>query len=385
MNCSLYIHIPFCKTKCEYCDFFSVACGNKSVPDSYVQGLCNEIFCKVNEFGINSFSTVYIGGGTPSLLTSSQIKKLLDFVFSVSDEKPFEVTMELNPDDVSEELICALKDAGVNRISLGIQAFEQKVLEDVKRRSSLDTVRKAVGIIKNCWNGVFSADVIAALPCQSESSFLEGLEELVECEPEHISMYSLTIEEGTPLGKRFLEDGEDYDFQAADEMWLRGREFLEDHGYGQYEVSNFSKPGYECKHNMVYWKLEDYIGCGAGATGSLYEKETRFTNTKDISRYVEYWNNPKGVENAPGEKECIPLDVQKFEYFMMGLRTLRGVCKEEYERRFSEKFPEKTVKLFEKWQKQGMAFERKDGDYNFVGLNKKGILFLNAFLKDLID
>lgn len=384
MDCSLYIHIPFCRTKCDYCDFFSVPCGNQSVSDFYVESLCNEIAFRAKCYNIESFSTVYVGGGTPSILSDLQLKKIMQTVFSLSKQKPLEISIEVNPDDVTEELLKSIRDAGFNRLSCGLQAFDQGVLKAVNRRSSLETVRKAVKLIREHWKGIFSADVIAALPGQTEEVFLNGLSELIEASPHHISMYSLTVEDETPLGKRFLAENEEYDYEAADEMWLKGRVFLEQHGYSQYEVSNFSKPGFECKHNMVYWKLEDYIGCGSGATGTLYKKGLRFTNTKNIAEYVDFWKNPSELSLAPGISEEIDFEIQQFEFFMMGLRTLKGVCKETFEERFNKTFPEKAVQLFEKWQAEGKAFIKTENGKNWYGLNKKGILFLNAFLKDLL-
>lgn len=384
MNCSLYIHIPFCKTKCDYCDFFSVPCGNSSIPDEYISSLCKEITARVSFFKVESFKTVYIGGGTPSLLSDQQLSQILSVVYSISKIKPEEITVEVNPDDVSPELLESFEAAGVNRLSVGIQAFDDVTLKSVKRRSSLSTVYSALDLIKKSWKGIFSADIICALPNQTKESFLDGLGNLVGYEPHHISMYSLTIEDETPLGRAFNSGDFEYDFDAADEMWIAGREFLEQKGYVQYEVSNFSKPGFECKHNMVYWKLHDYIGCGAGATGTVYGKDGfRFTNTTKINEYISYWNDSAEVLQAPGEKEVLDKDVESFEFFMMGLRTLSGVCRQDYETRFGCLFPQGFVKLFDEWKGKGFANVYESQGKVYFSLNKKGILFLNAFLEKL--
>ncbi|MEE1057981.1 MAG: radical SAM family heme chaperone HemW, partial [Treponema sp.] len=277
MICSLYIHIPFCKSKCEYCDFFSVPCGNKCIPDEYVDALVQELDFRIKLYKVHRFSTVYIGGGTPSLLKPIQLEKIMKKVLSLGI--PSEITMEVNPEDVTEELLVSMNDLGINRISCGIQALNDKVLQSVKRRGCVENIFDKIELIKKSWNGIFSVDIISALPNQSKSDFLDGLKKIVSFEPEHISMYALTIEESTPLGKKLQKGQLSYDFEAADEMWIAGRDFLINSGYVHYEVSNFAKKGFDCEHNMAYWKLKNYIGIGAGAVGTIYSDRTvRWSN-----------------------------------------------------------------------------------------------------------
>ena len=234
-------------------------------------------------------------------------------------------------------------------------------------------------------------DVIAGLGGASQKEFEQSLREILAWEPEHISLYTLTVEEGTPLAKR-IEAGERWSQEEADCQWLLGRDLLKKNGFLQYEVSNFSKPGHESVHNMTYWKQEDYIGIGAGASGSLYDFTGkggyRWTNTRNLDLYRSFWTGGKiSHEGIPEEKEELPLEVEEFEYIMMGLRTTRGINSQEYERRFSslkwkgdlsERLGEK-VGLWNDWQKREMA-ERRGGDYY---LTEKGLLFLNSFLTSL--
>ncbi len=388
MICSLYIHIPFCKSKCEYCDFFSVPCGNKCIPDEYVDALVQELDFRIKLYNVHRFSTVYIGGGTPSLLKPIQLEKIMKKVLSLGI--PSEITMEVNPEDVTEELLVVMNNLGINRISCGIQALNDEVLQSVKRRGCVESVFNKIELIKKSWNGIFSVDIISALPNQSKSDFLDGLKKIVSFEPEHISMYALTIEESTPLGKKLQKGQLSYDFEAADEMWIAGRDFLINSGYCQYEVSNFAKDGFSCEHNMAYWKLKNYIGIGAGAVGTIYSDRTvRWSNSTKLDSYISFWN--KNLSDIKIDELCniqsvenIDFNIQVFEYFMMGLRTSYGICKEEFEARFNIPIPEKFIKIFNEWEQKKMCQKKVSFNKTYYSLNSSGLLLLNEFLTELI-
>ncbi len=393
MKTSLYIHIPFCRSKCSYCDFFSVPCGNQNVPDEYIASLCNEIKIRKAERSADSLETVYIGGGTPSILTEGQLFRIMNEVFSGLRKEPEEITVEVNPDDISKNFLGALALCGVTRISCGIQTFNGSALKNVKRRGTDKVSRSAAELIKTYWKGIFSADLISGLPGESEKSFLRTLNELLKFKPEHISMYSLTLEEETPLGKLFYDGTLEYDFDMADKIWIAGRNFLIEKGYGHYEVSNFCLPGFECRHNLAYWNQDDYIGCGAGGTGTFYGKNAlRFTNTSELKKYVSFWKDSVSTENAPGSAERLSGKTQAFEFFMMGLRTLRGISREEYERRFSAGIPEKIAAVFKHWTEKGLCREklspspvaRRGAPEHFYSMTEEGILFLNRFLEEIL-
>lgn len=388
MISSIYIHIPFCKTKCEYCDFFSVPCGNTEISEEYVVSLLNELEFRLKFYNIDSIFTVYIGGGTPSLLKNHQIKKIMDKIYSVGN--PVEVTMEVNPDDISEELLSCMQEVGINRISCGIQSLDDEVLHCVKRRGCAQSVWESLKLIKDKWKGVFSVDLISALPNQSEQSFLSGLKKVISLQPDHVSMYALTIEESTPLGKKIESGDLVYDYEKADDIWLLGRDLLLESGYLHYEVSNFSKEGFFCKHNLVYWDLKDYIGVGSGATGTVYSnKSKRWTNITNIEDYISFWSKYDSessfVDTSSVELvEEIDLGTQIFEFFMMGLRMLKGVAYEDFVQRFNMPFPDKFLNIFNKWQKKGLSDCEKISEKTYYYLNSEGIMFLNEFLQELI-
>lgn len=409
---ALYIHIPFCISKCSYCDFFSITeCGEEKL-EKYIDSLCKEIDFRLHEYAfdfddVNGVSgrdgvikSIYIGGGTPSLLKEKHFEKIFDAIRNNSSglilAEDCEITVELNPDDVSCELLRTLWKNGVNRISVGMQSMNDEVLKNVRRRAGRKENLEALKTISGEWKGIFSVDLISALPLESMESFEKGLNEVIQYNPHHISLYSLTIEDETPLGKQVADGLIDYDFDFADKMWLLGRDILKKNGYAQYEVSNFARAGYECKHNLFYWNHKPYFGCGSGSTGTLYKIDRtgfRWTNTEDVERYIQFWSK-KGTESAedtqkqhlclPQNEEIVSLSDSKFEFFMMGLRKMCGITDLEYRQIFGEELPEKFVKLAKEWREKGLfeiVDERLDGSTSVrYRMSGEGILFLNRFL-----
>lgn len=394
---SLYIHIPFCISKCKYCDFFSIPCGNKNkiIPDSYIQALCNEILFRLKSNNVTALDTIYIGGGTPSLLTKNQlvlIFKTINSIANVSDNNDCEITIEANPDDITEDLIGVWKNIGINRISLGIQSFDDGALSYVSRRASASVNKKALEIIRGQWSGDLSVDLICGLPVQSANSFKKDLDFLLPLKPHHISMYSLTIEDETPLGIEYNKGMLNYDFDFADELWLSSKETLKNNGYEHYEVSNFCLKNHECKHNLKYWNHQGYIGVGSGGAGTVYFSDgsgLRWSNIRNIEKYTNYWldkNNNFDLwnENKIANIEQISIDVSKFEYFMMGLRKLKGISSAHYKNIFGENIPEKVLNTFYKWEKEGLCQINKTQNNTYFGLGHKGIIYLNKFLEELL-
>ena len=405
----LYVHIPFCTSKCSYCDFFSVPCAKK-IDDEYIDAVLNEAACTASLRDIDSWKTIYVGGGTPSLLSEKQIDFLFSGLLKMSRKAPLEVTMEANPSDVTESLLDAASASGVTRISCGIQSFNDASLRRVRRRSRADDVYRALSLFDKNRPKALSVDMIARLPEETDASFASGLKTLLSYAPDHISLYSLTVEEGTPLCSE-IESGKIlHDIDASDALWISGRDFLCGAGYEQYEVSNFCRRGCECLHNLAYWNLESYAGIGAGATGTFYRKDVsaRFTNTRDIEAYTRFWKSKKidaedlrsriffsddfrTVQGAaerrfgelPFSVEYIDKKTEAFEFFMMGLRMTRGICRETYEKRFGT-FPEKAETLFKSWEGRGLALRREKHGERFYALTKEGLLFLNEFLEALL-
>ena len=389
MNCSLYIHIPYCISKCDYCDFFSIGCGKACVPDDYVDALCNEIKYKIENYSITEWETVYIGGGTPSLLSYSQLKKIFDYIYLTGQKQISECTIEVNPDDVTRELIETYNTLSITRLSCGIQSLQNNVLKQVHRRSSGEQVINALNIINQYWKGDFSVDLISGLPEQTKDDFLQNLKTLMNYKIHHISMYALTIEEGTPLDNKINSGKIHYDFDKADELWIEGRNFLEKNGFNQYEVSNFCKNDKFCKHNLVYWSLQNYIGCGCGATGTIYytnKKSIRITNIPELNKYISVWNRDthNDIEQTQQIEE-IDTKTEEFEFLMMGLRTLKGINATEYKKRFQIELSQNVIKLFEKWEKEGKAQISINSDKSVqYSLTKTGILYLNKFLLEIM-
>lgn len=382
---SIYIHIPFCLSKCSYCDFFSVKCA-ASVPDEYVSALSEEIKYRIAENNIKEISTVYIGGGTPSLLNESQLNEIFSSLKTAVITSDAEISIEVNPDDVTKELLDLYSKVGINRISCGIQTMNEEALKFVGRRASLSQNRKALEFFDKYWKRNLSLDLICGLPHETVTSFKSALKQILKVKPDHVSVYSLVIEDETPLGQYYLDNDYDYDF--ADNLWLECKKYLEKRGYKQYEVSNFCRKGKECKHNLVYWTHQDYIGCGSGGTGTVYDesgKGMRITNSKDLTAYCIFWNDKnKNMNLIPQEQEIIDLEDSKFEFFMMGLRKLTGITASQYRSCFNEDIPEEIVEKFFAWKTSRLCEveKQKDGDvvYRF---NRKGILYLNKFLQEL--
>ena len=269
----------------------------------------------------------------------------------------------MNPDDVSESFIEFINQTLINRISCGLQSMNDDVLQFVKRRGSVSDNSRALDLLKSQWKKNFSVDLICGLPGESEESFFSGLNSILKYEPNHISMYSLTIEDSTPLGKMFNSGKIEYDFDFADNLWLKAKDFLEENGYDQYEVSNFSKKGFESKHNLSYWNHQSYLGCGSGATGTVYNDDgsgIRWTNTQNIERYINFWqekSNSFNIEKNDDIQELEQIDVEtsKIEFFLMGLRKLSGITTKEYENIFHKPIDDKIIKVFKKWEQNNLC------------------------------
>ncbi len=401
---SLYIHIPFCISKCAYCDFFSKPEGNKAegrsvISDDYVTSLCNEIEFRIKQYQITQLNTIYVGGGTPSLLSKNQLNQIFNTIKCATRlAAQCEITVEVNPDDVTDALLESLSECGVNRISCGIQSMNDSALKKACRRADAFTNRTALNLLQEKWQGDISFDLISGLPGDDENTLLASLKDVCEINPAHISLYSLTIEEETSFGKQMTSGALKYDFDKADSFWLLGRDFLEANGYKWYEVSNFCREGKECLHNLAYWTHADYIGCGSGATGTVYDKNgegLRWTNSQNIEAYIDFWKDTDSVKNNAAlqiiqNQETIDFETSEFEFFMMGLRKVRGIYASEYESAFGRKLSEKFIALFNSWEQKGLCEKRErlsggcdsGGDWQYC-MSRKGMLFLNRFLEEL--
>ena len=396
----LYVHIPFCLAKCAYCDFFFFFFDSACNPDEdFVSALISEISDCKKRFAVSSWSSVYIGGGTPSLLKPACIKRLLSFIHSEGLCEHAEITVEANPETLTEPFLRALDECGVTRLSLGIQSMNDHALAAVNRHCTASANRTALHLVQSKWQHDISVDCIAGLPGQDDSQFCTSLSEMLSYEPDHVSLYTLTVEEDTPLYTAVENGTAAFSQETADRQWLLGKDLLNAAGYRQYEVSNFSKPGHESKHNFLYWTQSDYAGAGSGACGTVYDWDTaqavRFTACQDRALWKQFWLSGKsdGEQIPAAVRECEVLDAQtlEFEFLMMGLRTVRGVSESAYRKRFSCVEPWKgnlELRLNQSaWWKK-LAEEKKasvtvSGNDRIFALNPDGLLLLNPLLRSL--
>ena len=389
MEASLYAHIPLCLKKCDYCDFFSLVprsfpadCREPSeITARIVDGLAREIDAWRAEYGITGWKTVYIGGGTPSLLSGDTITRLGDAIRNQSapgNPKIAEWTIEANPEDIGEAWLASCASAGIDRLSIGVQSLDDACLTAVGRRGCAEKTTQALELVSHAWKGRLSLDLIAGLPGQTSRGLIADLERLLPYDPDHLSLYSLTVEEGTPLAKRRdASSGANLpDEDAAAEIWLAGRDWLEAHGFAQYEVSNFAKSGHESLHNMTYWKLDTYIGVGPGAAGTIIsgDEAIRFTNTKD---FASWFADPRAGRTA----ERISRKELMTEVLLMGMRLREGIDKRAFSARFGTDIASCIPKTVASWAARGLLIDEP----NHLALTKDGILFLNRFLSDAVD
>ncbi len=396
MDFSLYVHIPFCRQKCDYCDFFSVPSAKSCLlPDkNYVDAVLAECSFLVQKYSVTRWKTVYIGGGTPSQLGSELLCLLVEGIKkAVKEKKIDEFTVEMNPEDITFELLEAAQRCGIDRISMGIQALDDKALGAINRHCSVSKVYSALELVEKFWEKKLSVDFISGLPCQTYDSFKNQFQQIFKYKKiDHISLYTLTVEENTPLYKKIESGKIKWNPEKADKMWIIGRNLLEKNGFYQYEISNFSKPGFKSLHNQTYWHLDSYLGCGAGACSSVYEKKTRrWTNTVSIKKYEDFWLNFKAeniqklseIQNV----ELISRETEIFEWLMMGFRLVDGVCEEDFKKRFNLELEERIGTkngVFADWKKRKLAKTSVKNEKTYYSLTKRGIMLLNQFLESLL-
>lgn len=330
----MYIHIPFCARKCAYCDFLSGP-ATASVQKRYVEQLVEEISCQSAHYPGWKVISVYLGGGTPSLLEPKEISSIMEAVrsrFDVAEEA--EVTIEVNPGTVNMEKLKAYLDGGINRISIGLQSSDDRELKSLGRIHTYDEFLKTYGRVRQAGFTNVNIDLMSALPGQTLASWNLTLKKAAMLKPEHISAYSLMIEEGTPFYDRYhahpeLLPGED----EEREMYYAAKQFLREQGYERYEISNYAKPGLECRHNIGYWTGAEYLGLGLGA--SSYVRGTRFRNEANLEIYLNLRMGEKETDSLLHQDVIRLSDKEKMEEFMfLGLRMIKGVSTDEFMKRF---------------------------------------------------
>lgn len=371
----IYVHIPFCRSKCDYCDFYSLA-GKEQWMDSYQKALLTHIKDTAARLKHYQVDTIYFGGGTPSYYGEKRLSELLSALrkhFQVS--KTPEITIECNPDSVDRKSMIRLRKAGCNRISLGMQSADFTQLQKLNRPHDVKQVKEAVTAIREAKISNLSLDLMYGLPGQSMQSFQDSVEHAIALEPDHLSAYGLKLEPGTPLFIRAEENGwiPDDDLQADMYLWLTKR--LPKSGYRQYELSNFAKTGKESRHNLKYWMGREYIGFGPGAYSDI--SGHRYAFRKDLNGYI------CGVLSGADlldDLETITKQERAKEYLMLRMRTLRGIEEWEYRREFYMNFDPIQRKL-EQFESHGWVIQ-SGHRWHFT---PEGFLISNQLIIELME
>jgi oxygen-independent coproporphyrinogen-3 oxidase len=371
----LYIHIPFCAACCGYCDFYSVPLGPDTPLSAFIDAILGAAEKELHRFAVERVPTVYIGGGTPSVLGASGIARLLRGLRSLWAEDPEEITVEVNPESATEEFLTAAREGGVTRVSIGVQSFHAASRGAVHRAGDLRLLPERLRLVRDLFPGAFSADLMAGLPFQDQGVLLGDIEGLLSYEPAQVSLYALTVEEGTPLAEQarrnLLPPAEE-----ADRLWIAGRDALEQAGFRQYEVSNFARPGGRSLHNIRYWRMENWLGIGPAASGTLIDEDEgtgrRYTWPADAGAWLA-----GGPPPAPLEEPLDRLTLMK-ESLLMGFRYTEGPDAGLFFRRFGRTVARAIPRTIAAWEGRGF----------FSGPLKpspQGLLMLNPFLLDAFE
>ncbi len=388
---SIYIHIPFCVRKCLYCDFLSFSLekeGGSPFPfekeggsqvKSYVNLLIREIQSKALEYREHRVVTVFFGGGTPSLLTGGQLGAILAEIrenYRLAGEA--EITVEMNPATAAEKKLAEYREAGVNRISIGLQSADDAELARIGRIHDYETFLRTYRQAREAGFRNINIDLMAALPGQDMESYRRTLKKAVELEPEHISAYSLILEEGTWL----YEHREQFHFPTEEEdrdMYLYTGDYLERFNYKRYEISNYAKAGYECRHNKVYWQRGDYVGFGLGAASMV--GNVRWSNPDDLTEYGKYVRGmAENRDSITPVRNLLSVSEQMEEFMFLGLRLMEGVSRAGFAREFGKGIEEVYGSVLERLFRQSLL--EREGDR--IRLTGRGIDISNYVMAQFL-
>ncbi len=366
LNCSVYLHIPFCLTKCGYCSFFSVP-YHKADFERYYDILLREIWLVKKEYEIQA-KTVYFGGGTPSLLSQEQISKILSLL---NPSPSAEITLEVNPVQINNSFLSQLVKTKINRLSLGIQSMDNEVLVKLGRRHKAETLNHKLQLCREYGFDNISVDFLFGIPGISTEAVITDLQQILKLNPEHLSAYLLTLDDNSALAdwQEFLPDEE-----TASEQYYAICEEMESSGFEHYEISNFCLPGREAKHNLSYWRVQDYLGLGAGASGCL--RNIRYRKLENITEWEQ--SVIRGDFFSDGESET--MDQLKSDFIIIQFRLMRGLDLAEYKMRFGIDFSEECFKMIQKYLSTGFM-EMQNG---YLKLTRKAWFVSNYILQDFI-
>ena len=387
MTSSLYIHIPFCTSKCTYCDFFSVPADenrDSGLLDHFTGAVLDDIEDQLAYYGVDYVPSVYIGGGTPSVLTAARMESLLAGLRSLLSrmrEPPVEFTVEANPESAGKDFLEVCRSGGVGRLSLGVQTFHEPSRRAVRRSGGRGLLEERLALAAELFPGAFSADLITGLPLQNAAALQNDITTLLSYKPAHVSLYSLTIEVQTPLGRQAAGHGAAAlslpAAEEADRLWIQGRDALEAAGLTQYEVSNFSLGGKQCVHNIRYWRMENWLGAGPAASGTLIGETggtgRRRTYPADIAAYLAA---PRPRFHSARAEELSCGDLIR-ESLLMGFRFRGGPDEELFRRRFHRGIEDCIPTTIARWRGRGFFAAEES-----IAPSQEGLLFLNRFLRD---
>ncbi len=371
----IYIHIPFCKQKCYYCDFISFA-NKENIEEKYFEALIKEIenFLKTNS--TTKIPTIYIGGGTPSFVDSKYIKKIMCLF---NKENLVEATIEVNPGTATKEKLEDYKEAGINRISIGLQSTQNNLLKQIGRIHNYEQFLNTYKLAKKARFENINVDLMIGLPNQSISDIKKSLEEVTNLNPNHISVYSLIVEEETKIAK-MLENGEiklpDEDVER--QMYWYVKNYLELHGYNHYEISNFAKKGYESNHNLDCWEQKEYIGFGLASHS--YIDKTRFSNTYNLDLYIKNCMENNFNKNKIIQEKQNDFSVMQ-EYMLLGLRKIEGVSIQS----FKNKFGENPIFIFKQELNKLVDENLIQVSSDKIQLTNKGLDLANLVWEEFVD
>ncbi len=375
----IYIHIPFCVKKCAYCDFLSKP-GSEETVEKYIQALCREMRAYCRSFLQYKVVTIFLGGGTPSVLSGQQMKEIfatLREVFDIAEDA--EISMEANPGTVTADKLLSYKKAGINRISFGLQSANDEELKLLGRIHTYDEFLESYELGRQCGLDNINVDLISAIPRQTLESWEETLKKVIALQPEHISAYSLIIEEGTPFAEIYGEGcAKESELPGEGEernIYRRTEALLAKSGYHRYEISNYAKEGKECKHNLGYWERKEYLGIGLGASSLI--DNIRFHNTENMETYMAC---SEKTEQIRCDVEVLSETERMEEFIFLGLRKMQGISEkkfiEEFGRTFEECYGEKIRKLIS----DGLIEQNNE----YFRLTKKGIDISNYVFAQIL-
>lgn len=380
---SLYIHIPFCIRKCSYCDFVSYQCREDSI-EKYTEALIHELHsfpALAPSVTVSPMKTVYIGGGTPSLLSGGQLTSILLAIKETFDiTSDAEITMEANPGTVTQESLRAYREAGVNRLSFGVQSLNNDVLFTLGRIHNADMALEAIAMAHAAGFSNISADMMLGIPGQTIEMAVDTATSLINTGITHLSFYSLSLEEGTPMREKYEKSLEEYMPQETERAMVHAvMEKAAQLGFVHYEISNMALPGKESRHNQIYWHGLPYLGFGAGA--HAYFEGKRYAHDDTIDAYCANMANPKpSFTDLYHIEEELTGNDEKKEYMMLGFRRIEGISEEAYQERFGEAPDALFADVLADEIKRGLV-EKKEGYYR---LTAKGIDFGNQVFEDYV-